>query len=429
MNIAGIQEFHKPHFLILNLAVGGTYTGITGSNIGNITASFPAEYAVDWIRIYDYGDTVLGGTYSNTPPVFTTDPINKPNTDQNSAYSGTLAGSATDADTNDTLTYSKVPASGPAWLNVAPNGALSGTPGNADVGLNSWTVQVSDGNGGTDTATLNITVNDVNDDPVFAFDPINKPNAFEETPYSASIAGSATDVDAGDTLSYSLVPGGPAWLNVATNGALYGTPATADVGLNSWTVQVSDGNGGTDTATLRITVLKINDDPVFTVDPIIRPDTDDSLYPGTSFYTNSIAGSAMDADPGDTLTYSRVSGPTWLEVQPNGDIWGFTSGVAPGLNSWIVQVSDGDGGTDTATLQIWVGSAPTPPAISIQVSGSDLAILWPASATGFSLYGTTNLLSPVSWTTVTNIPVVQGDDWMVVMPIVGAPNFFRLESP
>lgn len=55
------EEFHQPHFLILNLAVGGNYTGITSSS-ADVTAAFPAEYLVDWIRIYDNGFTVLGGT-------------------------------------------------------------------------------------------------------------------------------------------------------------------------------------------------------------------------------------------------------------------------------------------------------------------------------------------------------------------------------
>jgi beta-glucanase (GH16 family) len=54
------EEFHHPHFLILNLAVGGSYTGITLAQ--NITAPFPAEMLVDYIRIYDNGFTVLGGS-------------------------------------------------------------------------------------------------------------------------------------------------------------------------------------------------------------------------------------------------------------------------------------------------------------------------------------------------------------------------------
>jgi hypothetical protein len=94
---------------------------------------------------------------TNDAPTFTVDPINKPNATEGAAYSDTIAGSATDVDAGDTLTYSKV--SGPAWLSVAADGALSGTPGSGDVGANVFTVQVDDGNGGTDTATLNITVN------------------------------------------------------------------------------------------------------------------------------------------------------------------------------------------------------------------------------------------------------------------------------
>jgi hypothetical protein len=55
------------------------------------------------------------------------------------------------------LTFSKV--SGPAWLSVASNGALSGTPGSGDVGANQFTVRVEDGRGGSDQAIMNITVN------------------------------------------------------------------------------------------------------------------------------------------------------------------------------------------------------------------------------------------------------------------------------
>ncbi|MHC4854828.1 MAG: Ig domain-containing protein, partial [Planctomycetota bacterium] len=47
---------------------------------------------------------------------------------------------------------------GPDWLVVNPtNGALSGTPGDSNVGTNVFTVKV-DATGGSDTATLNIEV-------------------------------------------------------------------------------------------------------------------------------------------------------------------------------------------------------------------------------------------------------------------------------
>ena len=66
MNTDSIPEFNQQHFFILNLAVGGTYTGIYDAS--GITAPMPAEYKVDWIRIYDEGDTVLGGSSTVTPP-------------------------------------------------------------------------------------------------------------------------------------------------------------------------------------------------------------------------------------------------------------------------------------------------------------------------------------------------------------------------
>ncbi len=56
----GGEEFHQPHFITLNLAVGGSLTGITGSS--GITAPFPAAYLVDYIRISNNGYTVLGGS-------------------------------------------------------------------------------------------------------------------------------------------------------------------------------------------------------------------------------------------------------------------------------------------------------------------------------------------------------------------------------
>lgn len=65
MNTSSIPEFNAPQFFILNLAVGGSYTGITTP--GGITAPFPAEYKVDWIRIYDNGHTVLGGSSTVVP--------------------------------------------------------------------------------------------------------------------------------------------------------------------------------------------------------------------------------------------------------------------------------------------------------------------------------------------------------------------------
>jgi hypothetical protein len=96
-----------------------------------------------------------GGSGPNNPPAFTSDPIVKPNATQDQPYTGSLASNASDPDA-DPLSFAK--SAGPTWLNVASNGGLSGTPGATDLGLNSFTVSVSDGRGGSDTAILQILV-------------------------------------------------------------------------------------------------------------------------------------------------------------------------------------------------------------------------------------------------------------------------------
>lgn len=55
---ASLEEFHKPFFVILNLAVGGTnFVQITDP--AQITAPMPARMYVDWVRLYDDGYTQL----------------------------------------------------------------------------------------------------------------------------------------------------------------------------------------------------------------------------------------------------------------------------------------------------------------------------------------------------------------------------------
>lgn len=63
---ADCSEFHQPHFIILNMAVGGNYTGLLSP--GQITATMPAEMLIDYIRISDNGYTELGGSAAPVTP-------------------------------------------------------------------------------------------------------------------------------------------------------------------------------------------------------------------------------------------------------------------------------------------------------------------------------------------------------------------------
>ena len=294
----------------------------------------------------------------NDAPAFTVDPMDGIDATEDLAYSGTLAGSATDVDQEATLTYAKV--SGPSWLTVGSTGQLSGTPANEDVGVNVFTVSVSDSLSIPVVATLRITVVNVNDPPAFTANPIAVANASEDSPYSGSLAGAATDLDAGATLAYAKVSG-PSWLTVASDGALSGTPVNGNVGPNIFTVSVTDGLSTPVLATLNITVVNVNDTPTFTVNPI-----EGGSVIGGNLYNGSLVGSASDIDSGDSLSYSKISGPSWLVVSNSGALSGTPAGTNVGLNSFVIQVADAANATATVTLNITVIAANNVPVANSQ---------------------------------------------------------------
>jgi hypothetical protein len=146
-NVCTISCPRVLHFSNPDVLYNGVATGIQdqrdNAHTGDLTAPIVANFRLG------------GGGDSNNPPTFNGDPIVKPNGNQGQSYAGSIASDASDPD-SDPLTFAKT--GGPAWLSVASNGALIGTPGAADVGVNTFTVSVSDGRGGSAAATLQINV-------------------------------------------------------------------------------------------------------------------------------------------------------------------------------------------------------------------------------------------------------------------------------
>lgn len=208
---------------------------------------------IDDFRIYNHALSgadvyALWGQSANSAPKFPTNPIDRSAT-EDTAFNQAL--SASDVN-GGVLTFSKL--SGPAWLTVATNGALSGTPANADVGENLFVVRVADPVGATDDATLRITVQNTNDAPSWITNPIDGGSAVAGHPYAFSVAsGFATDVDVGDSFSFSKASG-PGWLSVATNGAISGVPLAANAGTNNFTLRVTDVAGAFADASFTVVV-------------------------------------------------------------------------------------------------------------------------------------------------------------------------------
>ncbi|MBT8044556.1 MAG: PASTA domain-containing protein, partial [Verrucomicrobiae bacterium] len=102
-----------------------------------------------------------------------------------------------------------------------------------------------------------------------------------------------------------------------------------------------------------ITIDEPNVAPTWTTNPINESDaTEDAAYNST------LADDASDANAGDTLTFAKVGGPTWLSVAANGSLSGTPPAGEVGEDSFTVSVSDGIAPAVEATLNINVTGTP-----------------------------------------------------------------------
>jgi len=91
----------------------------------------------------------------NWQPAFYTTPFTAPSAIAGQAYSATAATNAYDPN-NDTIIFSKQ--SGPSWLSVSSSGILSGQPTSADVGENTFVLNIADLGGLSTSSTMTIEV-------------------------------------------------------------------------------------------------------------------------------------------------------------------------------------------------------------------------------------------------------------------------------
>jgi len=167
----------------------------------------------------------------------------------------------TDSD-GDTLTIIGTGAASQGFAKpLADGSAMTYTPNPNANGTDSFNYTISDGHGGTAMATVHVTITPVNDPPDAVDDGVPTPISIAKGAGPVPIAVLANDTsapDSGETLLITSV-------TQATHGAVAigagGTSLTYDpagqiTGSDSFTYTISDGNGGTDTATVQVVVAK-----------------------------------------------------------------------------------------------------------------------------------------------------------------------------
>ena len=300
-------------------------------------------------------------TAVNDPPVVSGSSVT---TAKNTPVVITLTGSDVDG---DALTY--------AVVTQPAHGTLSGQPPNLTYtpqpnynGPDSFTFKANDGTVDSSVAAMSITVTAINSAPLASGTSVT---TSENTP--ANFLLSASDPD-GDALIYTVV-------TAPTHGSLSGAapnlmyqPNTNYNGVDSFTFQVSDGVTNSSTATVSITVTRVNDAPVANATSLTTVENT----------AKSITLSGSDVD-GDALTYAVVTQPAH----------GTLSGTAPnltytpaanynGADSFTFKVNDGAIDSGAATVAVTVSAVNSPPVadnatvttkqnnpVNILLSGSD----------------------------------------------------------
>lgn len=243
--------------------------------------------------------------------------------------------------------------------------AISYTPDPEFEGFDSFTYTVTGGDSESDTAMVFVRVNSENDPPMAVDDTAEVDQ--NSTDNTIDVLANDSDLDE-DVLTVTAVTQGENGTVEFTATEVTYTPEPGYYGDDSFTYTVSDGNEGTDTATVAVTVISGNNPPEA---------VDDAVTVNEDSVNNNILVLSQDTDPdGDSLTIIAVTQPikgsaTYTEASvyytPDANYYG--------IDTFTYTISDGSGGTDTATVTVTVkrtsigggsgGSTPVPPEIVV----------------------------------------------------------------
>ena len=268
-------------------------------------------------------------------------------TNEDVAINIDVLGNDTDAD-NDTLSVTSA-VSPNGTVSVATNGELIFTPAPDFNGTATIVYNISDGNGGSDTATVTVTVVPVNDPPTASGQVLSTP---EDTALVIDPLINANDID-GDTLSVTNLTSSSGTVTLNPDGSVSFEPEADFTGPVTITYDVDDGNGGSVPVTIVVNVTPVNDAPV-AVDDVATTDEDQPV-------TINVLANDTDAENDSLSVTSASSSDGTVTVGPLGNLVFTPNADFNGPATITYAITDGNGGNDTATVLVNVVPVNDPP--------------------------------------------------------------------
>ncbi len=335
-----------------------------------------AEGASEWSNP-GIGSTNAPG--ANNPPVFT-EGTSATRSVSATSPAGTNIGepvAATDADAGDTLTYSLEGRDAPSFdINTSTGQLLTKSGITLIVGTTyTVTVAVDDGDDGIDVARIAVSIEATaappNNEPVFTEGTSTTRSVSSSAPAGTSIGTpvTATDADAGDTITYTLEGTDAASFAInSTNGQLLTRSGVTLSGTTySVTVKATDNNGGSATIAVTITVI-LNRAPVFSEGVTATRSVREDAAPGTAI-GNPIT--ATDPDPGTTLTYRRegADASSFGIVTATGQLLASAALDASTKAAYVFDVVVSDGSAE-ARITVIITVTPLPASFNCATNGA-----------------------------------------------------------
>ena len=311
------------------------------------------------------------GPSDNNPPVAIDDSAT---TSFETPFNGNVLVNDSDPDGDAITVVSNTDASNGTVV-VNADGSYVYTPDAGFSGADSFEYTISDGEGGQDTATVSINVEEVVAPPPPPPGPSdnNPPVAIDdsattsfETPFNGNVLVNDSDPDGDAITVVSNTDASNGTVVVNADGSYVYTPDAGFSGADSFEYTISDGEGGQDTATVSINVEEV------VAPPPPPPGPSDNNPPvaiddsATTSFETPFNGNVLvnDSDPdGDAITVVSNTDASNGTVVVNADgsyVYTPDAGFS-GADSFEYTISDGEGGQDTATVSINVEEVVAPP--------------------------------------------------------------------
>ncbi len=361
------DDFADPIEVLTVIGVTDPANGTVTFTPGGVTYTPNANFFGTDTLTYTISDSNNGGTDTATVTINVTGVQDPPNAVDDTASTDEDTAVVIDVLTNDTdvdgdtlsITSTTIPPNGTVVVNA--DGTITYTP-NADFnGEDTFSYTLSDLQGGTDTATVTVTVNAINDPPVANDDTATTD---EDNAVVIEVLANDTDSDGGTLSIESTTAAANGTVVVNADGTITYTPNADFNGEDTFSYTLSDLQGGTDTATVTVTVNAVNDPPVANDDTAT---TDEDTAAVIEVLAND-----TDSDGGTlSITSTTIPPNGTVVVNPDGTITYTPNADFNGEDTFSYTLSDLQGGTDTATVTVTVNAINDPPVANDDTATTD----------------------------------------------------------